>query len=478
MTVAQLPMMNGFYASDSLPVSAQECINWYVNVPQAPARATEVLFGTPGIKQLATTGSVQQQNRGAWTLKGKVYFVNGATLYRLNANNSVDGLGAIGGSGRVSLADNGTQLFILVPGGNGYIFTGDPDTLDIITDSDFTANGQPQYVVFIDGYFALTTDSKKFIVSALNDGLSYNALDFGTAEANPDATVAPFVFKNQLFITGEVTSEAFQNTGGSGFPFTRSGIYLSKGVSAPLSLIDSNDTFMWIGGGKNESPAIWQYTGGSAQKVSTTAIDNLLQGLTAEELTQVFSWSYSEKGAYFVGFVLPSTTVVIDVITGRWHERKSFSFIDSSGLKKHTRSRVNAVISAYGKVLVADQFDGRIGEMSRDIYTEYGETIYRTVTSQPFVNNEQSFFMPMIELTVESGVGNDSVDNPKVSMSLSDDGGVTFSDSRMRGMGKKGERNCRVIWRRNGRFSRDVVIKFVLTDAVKPVVIQLTADIR
>ena len=125
-----------------------------------------------------------------------------------------------------------------------------------ITDSDFRANGDPQYVAFVDGYFVFTTDEKKFIVSALNDGTSYNALDFGSAESDPDKVIAPIVYKNQLFITGVTTTEAFQNIGGADFPFQRSGLFIDKGVAAPHSLVKSQDSFMFIGGGENESPTI------------------------------------------------------------------------------------------------------------------------------------------------------------------------------------------------------------------------------
>ena len=193
MPVTPLPIANGFYVSDSLPVSAQQCINWYPSVVEVPALNQEILFGTPGSTQLATSGVLDNVNRGSWTFDGVPYFVNGTKLYRLDLTvvSEVDtfaltDLGTISGTGRVSMADNGTQLCVLVPGGAGYIFTTGPDTLTTITDVDFRANGEPQYVVFIDGYFVFTTDSKKFITSAINDGLAYNALDFGTAEADPD----------------------------------------------------------------------------------------------------------------------------------------------------------------------------------------------------------------------------------------------------------------------------------------------------
>lgn len=477
MPVTQLPIANGFYISDSLPIAAQECTNWYPNIAQGKALSQETLFGTPGLTLLATSGTLDNENRGGHEMAGKPYFVNGGRLYRLDQTIVFDQvtynlvfLGDISGTGRVSMADNGTQLMILVPGGDGFIYNHVTDTFSQITDSDFTANGAPQFVVFIDGYFLVTTDSKKFIVSAINDGLSYNALDFGTAESDPDDIVAPVVYKNQLFISGRQTFEAFQNIGGADFPFSRTGLFLQKGCFAPYSLVNAQDTFMWVGGGENEGPAIWALNGNSTTKVSTTAIDSILSKLTDSQLFNIFSWAYANKGAYFIGFSLPSTTLVYDTTSQRWHERKSL--IDGSlGV-----FRASSVVKAYNIILCGDSIDGRIGELDSDVYTEYENAIIRRVATQPFQNNMQSVFFPTLELTVESGVGNVDAPDPQITLERSKDG-KTWSGPIARSIGKIGEYSRRAIWRRNGRASRFEIFRFTLTDAVKPVIIQLTANI-
>ena len=403
-------------------------------------------------------------------MNGVPYFVIGSKLYSMSSSYALTDHGQIVGSGRVSMADNGTQLLLLVPGGNGYIYNHVADTFAQITDADFTANGNPQQVVFIDGFFCLTTDTKKFIVSALNDGLAYNALDFGTAESDPDEIVAPIVFKNQLFIGGSQTIEAFQNIGGADFPFQRTGLFLSKGISSPFSIQSIQDTFVFIGAGANESPAIWALSGNNVSKISTTAIDKELSALTETQILQIYSWAYAEKGAYFVGFALPSTTLVYDTISQRWHERKSF--IDGS-LGAY---RVTALVRAYNQLWAGDLADGRVGLLGQNIYTEYGEKIRRAIVTQPFQNNMESFVLPEIELTVESGVGNSSAVDPQVGLERSVDGKL-WSDARYRSIGKVGEYNRRVIWNRNGRASRFELFRFTISDPVKPVFIQMTADI-
>jgi hypothetical protein len=470
MPATVLPIANGFYVSDSLPLSAQECTNWYPNIVQGVGLNQETLFGTEGITQLATTGVLDEINRGAHEMAGIPYFVNGTQLYSMSDTFKLTTIGTIEGTARVSMADNGTQLMVLVPSGKGYIYNHVTDVFAEITDVDFVANGAPQFVVFIDGYFLITTDTKKFIVSAINNGLAYNALDFGTAESDPDDIVAPVVFKNQLFISGGETFEAFQNIGGADFPFSRTGLFLQKGCFSPYSLVNAQDTFMWVGGGNNESPAIWGLSGNSTTKISTTAIDSILSKLTQTQVAGIYSWVYANKGAYFIAFSLPSTTLVYDTTSQKWHERKSL-ISGAIGV-----SRISSVVKAYNRILCGDIVDGRVGELDAEVYTEYGNTITRTIATQPFQNNMQSVFFPSLELTVESGVGNAAVEDPQIVLERSLDG-KTWSGAIARGLGKIGEYNRRAIWRRNGRAGRFEVFRFTLTDAVKPVIIQLTANI-
>lgn len=472
-----LPITSGFYVSPSLPLSAQECLNWYPNISEAPALSPENLFGTPGLVQLVSSGTVENQNRGMHEMAGIAYTVNGQTLYKIVetitlgvASYSLTSLGTITGTARVSMADNGTQLMVLVPGGDGFIYNHVTDTFAQITDADFDANGNPQFVVFVDSYFVCTTDTKKFICSAPNDGLSYNALDFGTAESDPDVTVAPIVFKNQLFISGSQTIEAFQNVGGTDFPFQRTGLFLQKGVYSPYSLINAQDTFVFVGGGENEGPSIWALSGNDTAKISSTPIDNLLQDLTLSQLQSIYSWAYSQNGAYFIGFTLPTTTLVFDLTSKRWHERRSLLDDELS------QYRITAICKAYNQILCGDFIDGRIGRIDPLVYTEYGNTIIRRVATQPFQNNLKAIFVPSIELTVESGVGNAAVTDPVITMDRSKDG-KTWSDARTRAIGKIGEYNRRAIWRKNGRASRFEIFRFTLTDAVKPVILQLNAEI-
>jgi hypothetical protein len=508
MAKVQLPIANGFYVSDALPISAQQAVNWYPNVPQSDTVTPDNLFNTPGLEQLATVGDITT-TRGSHVMAGIAYFVIGTALVRLNRvvvggvdTFTTDTLGTVPGVDRVFMADNGTQLVIVAPPdsittGKSFTFI-EPSTFAEITDANF--DGPAGSVVFVDGFFVFHKDSsKKFINSALNDargapsGTAYDALDFSSAEADPDDIEGQIVYRNQLYEIGTQTIEIFRNIGRAPSPFQRiAGAVVDVGTRSPQTLVLFGGSIAMVGSGVNESPAVWMVAGGNKRKISTTAIDNELSKLTDTELSNLFSWVYAESGAFFMGITLPNTCFVFDLINQRWHERQS---VDGTS---DTQYRVASMITAYGRVVVGDLQDGRIGAINEDLFTEYGVLVRRFVTSKPFDNLGEPLHVASVEAVVESGVGltNDATvqsgedvggtpidvvggSDPQMTLSWSDQGGRpgTFVGNRSRSMGKIGEYKRRPIWRRLGRFPRSRVLKFEVSSPTKATMIKVEADV-
>lgn len=479
MARTKLPFANGFYVAPSLPFSAQRCVNFFPVIPQAQALSEEALYPTPGVRQFGNLPPGRA--RGATTLGGKLIAVVGVRVYDLRASGvETTAFGdPITGDGPVLLANNGRYVVVLAPGAAGYVYDPSPPAsgtglVTQITDPDFTANGNPTGVTFIDGYFVFTTDQNKIIVSELNDPFNYNALDFSSADAAPDDVVAPFVFRNQLMIAGTDTIEAFQNTGGLNFPFSRSGLFFDQGVLSPYAIVRTADAVFFLGSGVNEKPSIWALSGNGAQPISTDAIDALLGGISKQQLQRTTAWYYAQDGHRFVGFTLSDTTLVYDITTQRWHERRS---VITSEEPFETRWRVEFVVSAFGRLIALDTLGDGLGELDSGLGDEFGESIVRYFTTVPFQNNMRPFSVPSLEMTVESGLGDFSTIDPQVSLDVSRDGGKTWNNKRRRGAGQIGQYGRRVVWRRNGRPERFDVYRFSYSDPPKLAVLQLTADL-
>jgi hypothetical protein len=148
-----------------------------------------------------------------------------------------------------------------------------------------------------------------------------------------------------------------------------------------------------------------------------------LGDLTTAELSAITSWSYGEDGHYFVGWNLPDTTIVYDFATQRWHERQSRI---NTGPNEYTitASRQRDLILGYGRIYCGDSEDNRVGRLSSEVYDEYGQEMQRQFTTQPFQNNLSPFFVPYLELHLESGVGGTT--QPRVTMEQSKDGGHNY----------------------------------------------------
>jgi hypothetical protein len=133
MQRVKLPIPLGFYQSESLPLDAQRCINWIPTIPQNEALNGRALIQVPGLKKFSepNIGTC----RGGRVMAGVPFFVQGSNLISVSSSGVSTILGSIDGSKRVVMADNGTTLVIVVPGGKTYVWDG--STVTEITDPDF-----------------------------------------------------------------------------------------------------------------------------------------------------------------------------------------------------------------------------------------------------------------------------------------------------------------------------------------------------
>ncbi len=476
MAKVNIPITTGFYESYSLPISAQQCKNFFVHdTGFGPA-----IIGTPGITKVVSAGeTAASSSRGMHVKNGILYSVNGDKLYRVNKTNvsasevtySLTELGTITGDGNVSTADNGSQLIILNNTGDGWIYDESAGTpFQAITDPDFSANGDPEYVVYLDGYFVLSTSEKKIITSALNDGLSYNALDFASAEADPDEITGLQVVSNQLVVIGTETTEIFTNVGGSAFPLQRiNGSVVNVGTRFPGTIQPVGETFFMIGESKQGENEALIFEGRNYRSVSNPGISRLLN---TENLEGSVSISYAEIGEVFVGCTVGKSTIIYGLNTGSWHER-----VYSVPGEQDKPSRARSAIKAYGDIFVGDSDSGAIGIQSIDTFTEFGDRVFRAAASPRIADKIIRKSVPRIEVLAETGAISANEPDVVVSLSISRDGGKTFNYRRDRTLGSEGEYEHRVVWRRNGSFKKGVVVRLETDSASKIVLIEMVVDI-
>ena len=112
-----------------------------------PEGGTEPAFlqRAPGMRLLASVGFGPV--RGLWSLNGYMYVASGTELYKVSSTYVATKVGTISGTGAVSMADNGTQLFVAC-NGPSYIYNSSTNAFAQITDADFPGAGT---VTYLDG---------------------------------------------------------------------------------------------------------------------------------------------------------------------------------------------------------------------------------------------------------------------------------------------------------------------------------------
>jgi stabilization protein len=475
----------GSYESISSPVSSQRCVNQYAGISENQALGPMVLYPTPGTTEFANVSNTF--SRGDEVMDGVYYCVNGTTLYKIDSSRVVTALGTIPGVKRVLMADNGTKLAILAPDvatNNLWEYDSSTGVLTRVTDADYRT---AQSIAFNDGYFCLVEkDSNVFFTSNLNQPLVYTGTDFTTCDLAPDKNVSVFsnYHENEVYVLGVQTTEVYQNIGGTGFPYQRiPGASFEKGSHSKYVPIQWGGLFYFLGGGENERTSVYQGKGGVAPvKVSTDAIDNEIQKFTEAEIAESFPFTFAISGHAFVGFTIRSQVInartFVYNVTASMLAKKNVWFDMQSG-NSEGAWRANGVRFIYDKLLVSDSVDGRIGELSADLYTEYGDSIVREKVTPPVSGKGKSLKFSKLELTVDSGQGliSGQGSDPQVMMQYSDDGARTWSNEFWRSLGKIGEYGHRVLWRRLGRCDENRVFRFRVTDPVKVVFIKASADI-
>jgi hypothetical protein len=458
----RVPFASGSYRSRSLPVSAQRCLNLYLerSEPRSRAKTPEYLIGTPGLLPFAGLGgdgvrAIRTVFSAASPDEDLCYAVSGSDFVSVTGYGSATKLGTVPLAGDVFLEDDGESVAALV---GAALYVWDGSTLAEVTDSDF---GGATSIAFLDSYLLYTKpDSGQFGWFDLGSFTSLDALSVASAEGSPDKLLRVFVAGRLAWLFGTKSTEVWYNSGAAAVPFARvDGGFIEFGLMAKKAVALCDNAVCWVG----HDRCVYRADGFRPQRISTHGIEKMLGD--AEEVADAFAISYRQEGHDFLVITLPTAgfTIACDMATGEWHER-------ASGDLGYWRASCHSY--CYGKHVVGDLASGNLYEMRLDAYDEAGTRIIRSAVSPPVHDEGKRVFMPMLAIDVESGVGLTSGQgsDPQLMLDWSDDGGRTWSNQRSGSMGKIGEYLKRVRFHRLGSFySR--VFRITISDPVKVTII-------
>jgi len=460
----QTPILGSAYVARSVNAADNRMVNLFPEVVPEGGKMPAFLQRAPGLALLVTLGT--GPIRGMWQYGVYGYAVSGNTLYQIDSNWVGTAKGTVAGTGPVSMADNGIQLFIAA-NPQGYIYNANTDVFQQITDPDFPGAGT---VGYIDGYFTFNEpNSQKIWVTSLLDGTSVDPLEFASAEGNPDDVVAVFVDHREVWVYGTNSAEVWYNAGTLDFPLARiQGAFNELGCAAPYSIAKMDNQIYWLGKDARGQGMVFRAAGYIGQRVSTHAIEWQMQEYA--DLEDAVGYTYQQDGHsfYVLNFPSANTTWVFDVATGAWHERASFS---NGQLNRH---RGNSQMFFNVTNVVGDYENGKIYAFDLNVYADDGQPQkwLRSWRALPTgANNLTRTIQHAMQLDCETGVGLNLGQgaDPQVMLRFSDDAGHTWSNEHWKSMGALGQFNKRTIWRRLGATMkiRDRVYEISGTDPVR-----------
>lgn len=408
--------------------------------------------------------------RCLFSARGCLYAVMGSTVFTVESDGTVTNRGSLNSStGNVSMAFNGTQILIVDGTAFGH-YLDDSDSLYLITDTDFPVATS---CTFMDGYFIVTsTDTGdmdeeipgRIHISASYDASSWDALDYATAEGDPDRVLCCHHVSNNLWFFGEESTEVWYNSGNTDMPFVRiSGALIDEGTAAASSVVLINDQFYWL---TNKLEVVCN-VGYQRKKVSTLHIDYLIQSLSTVSDAKAFQYRIDGHVFYVLTFPTEDITIVYDLSTDMWHEWSSFI---TSGVETYGRHRANCSVWFDNKWIVGDHTNGKLYEINMNTYMDDEDFIKRTRRTAIIRSNGARLFHNSMELMFEPGVGLPAGSafgvDPEVSLSWSDDYCNTWSTARTRKLGTESQNTKRVIWNRLGQ-SRARVYELTTSEPVR-----------
>jgi hypothetical protein len=436
--------------------------------PQAQAlsvvisnEATENCYVVPGKRNplalVAAPGSILRTSidgfcRGSHLFANVAYCVFGSVLYRIDSTLTATALGAISGSGRVSMADNGSQMVIVTGYGTaGYVYDLPTLSLNPITDPDFPG---ADTVDELDGYF-LFSGAGGWFISALGDGADYNALDFVTNEKAPDDTLALREDHGEVFCFGEKTIEVWFDSGNADFPFERNGsAQIERGLYAAFAVAKDDNSIFFLG----DDLIVYRMQGYTPVVISdegtNTELTNYLKEDGESDLRNAYAYTYTDH--------------VYDAATQMWHKRKYWQ------TNTHHSS---AYLNAYGRHLFGG-LNGNLYEMTRDTCDDAGQPLKRLRRSRVFADNGRKIRYKKLKFIMDVGNGllSGQGSDPVMVVRWSDDEGRSWSNERLLGLGVLGDYQKSVITRNMGS-ARSRLIEYYVTDPVPFTVADCFAEV-
>jgi hypothetical protein len=430
--------------------SSQRTVGFYPEKQDIQSEKSQfILNAFPG---LVLFGTASGKDRGMAEHKSILYKVTGTTLYSVAFDGTHTSLGTIAGTGRCIIEGIGDDI-VIVSEGRAWQYAS--PTLTEITDVDLET---PNSCAHLNSQMIYDGDGGRFGVSDVGDATSIDGLNYATAESNADNLLRVYAFNQTLYLMGEKTIEPWWNSGVGAPPFDRiEGGIMPVGLAAIYSA-SHNDNFLYFLGDDNK---IYRISGTSKENISNIPLTHTIKDYLIVSDAIGYCFSFENQNFYMLIFPTADRSWCFSESAEMWFEPNKARYLG------------NSFANAYRKNLVADYGNGNIYELDLETFDENGVLVERfrdsgSIHGGLFKAPGKRIEFNRFELIMETGVGRlpstaDNRENPYVMLSISYDGGNTYSSEMWAPAGKMGDYIYKVEWHSLGS-GYDIRVRVKVSD--------------
>jgi hypothetical protein len=237
-------------------------------------------------------------------------------------------------------------------------------------------------VVFLDSTVYVATKAGRIYSSALTDPTTWGALDYVTAESEPDKIVGIGKHLNYVLAFGEWSIDFFYDNGNfPGSPLSAAQSYKSEiGCANGDSIVQFEQSIAWIGQSKAIGTAVYMMDGVTPAKVSTPYIERILGNSNFSDV-KAFAFKFNGHMFYVLTLHDLNLTLVYDLHEKTWTQWTMWAADDITGIYSEQYFRPSYYAGINNQYYLLDDDTGQLYTLADTNYTDAGAPIYyRAVT--------------------------------------------------------------------------------------------------
>jgi len=400
-------------------ISVERTYNMYITYNGD--KTEEWLVNFPGYQALLALFNEKLEGRGIfYSVRGGFFLaVVEASVWRVNLLSEIPTqLGTIGtNSGEVFFDENLSGQICFVDGQVAYIYNYPlaPTAIAPVVYDAHSSDFVPNYVTYQNTYFifgnALTTNAGSQWVIYQQDlaDSPYSLAWVQTLALQTKPDFAKAVIRipgkgNNILVFGSTVAELWTNIGGLQVYQRNSSINIDFGAASVSTIAANDEVVAWLGINEKSSVALMAMKGGGAGRISTDGLDHLLESVKVPQSSTAFLYRQGGHLFYILTFFDPLIDQIYDIprvrVCGTYRPKDRpekfkinlFTFIIESG----------TTLQAYDTPIC------------------FGY-ILDEVTNQPIYTEDD------LPILVEGGYC--YLNKPRVDLTISKNGGITFSNT-------------------------------------------------